>query len=167
MNKLEQQTASTSRRRLRLSSGTRSSLFVGDTGTCENTTNFRGAAAPVSNLTCMIDCAHGNRPGTMTQPEQATAAADRTAWGRHLQTPLRQFLRTETGSAAILLAATVGALAWTNVDAGSYDALWGTQISLRMGGFAMSQDLHGWVNTGLMTFFFLVISLERRSRSSP
>ena len=98
----------------------------------------------------------------MTQPEQAAVTADRTAWGRHLQTPLRQFLRTETGSAAVLLAATIGALVWTNLDASSYDTLWHTEISLRLGGFSMSQDLHGWVNTGLMTFFFLVIGLEAR-----
>jgi len=98
----------------------------------------------------------------MTQPEQAAATTDRTAWGRHLQTPLRQFLRTETGSAAVLLAATIGALVWTNLDASSYDTLWQTEISLRLGGFGMSQDLHGWVNTGLMTFFFLVIGLEAR-----
>src|SRR5689334_19545690 len=162
MNRLEQQTASTSRRRLRLSSGTRSSLFGTGTGTCEHTTNCCGAAAPVSNLTCVIDCAHGNRPATMTQPEQAAATTDRTAWGRHLQTPLRQFLRTETGSAAVLLAATIGALVWTNLDASSYDTLWQTEISLRLGGFGMSQDLHGWVNSGLMTFFFLVIGLEAR-----
>ncbi|MBO0814054.1 MAG: Na+/H+ antiporter NhaA [Actinobacteria bacterium] len=98
----------------------------------------------------------------MTQSEQAAATADRTAWGRHLQTPLRQFLRTETGSAAVLLAATIGALVWTNVHVSSYDALWHTKISLQLGGFGMSQDLHGWVNDGLMTFFFLVIGLEAR-----
>jgi len=98
----------------------------------------------------------------MTQPEQVAATADRTAWGRHLQTPLRQFLRTETGSAAVLLAATIGALVWTNLDASSYDALWQTQISMQLGGLSMSQDLHGWVNSGLMTFFFLVIGLEAR-----
>jgi hypothetical protein len=34
----------------------------------------------------------------------------RTAWTRHLATPLRAFLRTETGSAAVLLAAAVAAL---------------------------------------------------------
>jgi Na+/H+ antiporter NhaA len=98
----------------------------------------------------------------MTQPEQAAATADRTIWRRHLQTPLRQFLRTETGSAAVLLAATVGALIWTNVDTASFDTLWQTQISLRLGRFDVSQDLHGWVNSGLMTFFFLVIGLEAR-----
>src|SRR5262249_5083064 len=60
------------------------------------------------------------------------------------------------------LGGTIAALVWTNVDAGSYDSLWGTQVSLRLGSFRVSQDLHGWVNSGLMTFFFLVIGLEAR-----
>ena len=34
----------------------------------------------------------------------------RTAWARSLQTPLREFLRTETGGAAVLLAAAAAAL---------------------------------------------------------
>ena len=42
---------------------------------------------------------------------------ERTAWARNVETPLREFLRTETGSAAFLLAATVAALVWVNVDA--------------------------------------------------
>jgi Na+/H+ antiporter NhaA len=42
---------------------------------------------------------------------------------RRLQTPLRQFLRTETGGAAVLLAAAVAALVWVNLDASSY-AVW-------------------------------------------
>jgi Na+/H+ antiporter NhaA len=97
----------------------------------------------------------------MTQPAPGTTT-ERTAWGRHLQTPLRQFLRTETGSAAVLLAATITALIWANVDAGSYESVWRTPVSLRLGGSGVSEDLHGWVNNGLMTFFFLVIGLEAR-----
>ena len=62
----------------------------------------------------------------LAQPGPDAAAAGRTAWGRHLQTPLRQFLRTETGSAAVLLAATIAALIWANVDTGSYESLWRT-----------------------------------------
>src|SRR5260370_42179801 len=31
-----------------------------------------------------------------------------------------------------------------------------------MGSAGLSQDLQGWVNKGLMTFFFLVIGLEAR-----
>jgi Na+/H+ antiporter NhaA len=98
----------------------------------------------------------------MTAPGPAAVGAELTAWDRHLQTPLRQFLRTETGSAAVLLAATIAALVWTNVDAGSYASLWGTPASLRLGGFGIALDLHGWLNSGLMTFFFLVIGLEAR-----
>ncbi|HUY47540.1 MAG TPA: Na+/H+ antiporter NhaA [Streptosporangiaceae bacterium] len=86
----------------------------------------------------------------------------RTAWAWNLETPLRQFLRTETGSAAILLTATVAALVWVNVDAASYASVWGTTLSVRIGGAGISQDLHGWVNSGLMTFFFLVMGLEAR-----
>src|SRR5579863_8362005 len=98
----------------------------------------------------------------MTAPGPAAVGAELTAWDRHLQTPLRQLLRTETGSAAVLLAATIAALVWTNVDAGSYASLWGTPASLRLGGFGIALDLHGWLNSGLMTFFFFVIGLEAR-----
>ena len=88
--------------------------------------------------------------------------AGRTAWARSLQTPLRQFLRTETGSAVVLLAATVAALVWANVDSSSYEAVWRTRVSVTVGGSGVSQDLGGWVNSGLMTFFFLVVGLEAR-----
>ncbi|HEY4849873.1 MAG TPA: Na+/H+ antiporter NhaA [Streptosporangiaceae bacterium] len=88
--------------------------------------------------------------------------AGRTAWARSLQTPLRQFLRTETGSAVVLLAATMAALVWANVGSSSYEAVWRTRVSVTVGGSGVSQDLGGWVNSGLMTFFFLVVGLEAR-----
>ena len=47
--------------------------------------------------------------------------AGRTAWARNLEAPLRDFLRTETGSAAILLIGAVAAMVWINVDAASYE----------------------------------------------
>ena len=86
----------------------------------------------------------------------------RTAWARNLQTPLRTFLRTQTGSAAILLVATVAALVWVNVDASSYDDLWSATLSVQLGDHGISQDLRDWINNGLMTFFFFVIGLEAR-----
>jgi Na+/H+ antiporter NhaA len=92
----------------------------------------------------------------------ATPFSGRTAWTRNLQTPLRAFLRTETGSAAILLAAVVAALVWANVDPASYERVWTTTLSIRLGGAGISQDLRGWINTGLMAFFFFVIGLEAR-----
>jgi Na+/H+ antiporter NhaA len=79
-----------------------------------------------------------------------------------VQTPLRAFLRTETGGAAVLLAATIVALLWVNVDAASYRSLWETQLSIEVGGHGISLDLREWVNSGLMTFFFFVVGLEAR-----
>ena len=86
----------------------------------------------------------------------------RTAWARSLETPLREFLRTETGGAAILLAATVAALVWVNANAESYDSLWETTLSIDIGRWGLALDLRGWVNSGLMTFFFFVVGLEAR-----
>jgi Na+/H+ antiporter NhaA len=79
-----------------------------------------------------------------------------------VQTPLRNFLRTETGGAAVLLAGAVAALVWVNIDASSYDSLWRTKLSIDLGGAGVSLDLRHWVNSGLMTFFFFVVGLEAR-----
>jgi Na+/H+ antiporter NhaA len=86
----------------------------------------------------------------------------RTAWSRSLATPLRTFLRTETGSAALLVVAAFAALVWTNVDAASYERVWTTVFTVRLGSWSLSQDLRGWVNDGSMTFFFFVVGLEAR-----
>jgi Na+/H+ antiporter NhaA len=103
----------------------------------------------------------GKNPG-VTESRPAAATPNRTAWARNLQTPLRRFLRTQTGSAAVLLGATLAALVWANVSTSSYQALWGTELSVRLGAATLAQDLHGWVNSGLMTFFFFVVGLEAR-----
>jgi Na+/H+ antiporter NhaA len=79
-----------------------------------------------------------------------------------LETPLREYLRTETGGAAVLLAAAISALVWVNVDASSYDSLWGATLSIDIGGSGVALDLRHWVNSGLMTFFFFVVGLEAR-----
>jgi Na+/H+ antiporter NhaA len=87
----------------------------------------------------------------------------RTAWARNLATPVRDFLGTETGSAIVLLAATVLALLWANSPwSHSYEDLWTTKLSITIGGGGISADLRGWVNQGLMTFFFLVVGLEAK-----
>jgi Na+/H+ antiporter NhaA len=49
-----------------------------------------------------------------------------------------------------------------NVHASSYDSLWGTRLSIDLGGAGVALDLRHWVNSGLMTFFFFVIGLEAR-----
>jgi Na+/H+ antiporter NhaA len=79
-----------------------------------------------------------------------------------MQTPLRRFLRTETGGAAVLLAAAVAALVWVNVHTSSYEELWATTLAVDVGGTGVSLELRDWVNSGLMTFFFFVLGLEAR-----
>jgi Na+/H+ antiporter NhaA len=103
----------------------------------------------------------------MAETDVSAAPSDapfsgRTAWTRNLQTPLRTFLNTETGSAAILLAAVVAALVWANVAPASYERVWTTTLSIRVGGYSISQDIRAWINSGLMAFFFFVIGLEAR-----
>ncbi|MFF5276146.1 Na+/H+ antiporter NhaA [Streptomyces sp. NPDC000133] len=78
------------------------------------------------------------------------------------RTPLRAFLATESGSAAVLLAATVAALVWANVAPAGYASFWETHLSVTLGSAGVSLDLREWVNSGLMTFFFFVIGLEAR-----
>jgi len=103
-----------------------------------------------------------DNPG-VTEPAAAPSSFSlRTAWSRSLETPLRRFLRTETGSAAILLAATVAALAWANIDPAGYAGTWGTVLVIRSGARGLADTWQGWVNSGLMAFFFLVAGLEVR-----
>ena len=95
-------------------------------------------------------------------PSAVRPFSGRTAWARNLQTPLQLFLRTEAGSAAVLLGSAVAALAWVNISASSYDAVWGARLSVLLAGTGVSLDLREWVNSGLMTFFFFVFGLEAR-----
>ncbi|MEO8329047.1 MAG: Na+/H+ antiporter NhaA [Candidatus Nanopelagicales bacterium] len=97
----------------------------------------------------------------MTDLER-NSAAERTSWTVVGDTPLRRYLRTETGSALVLLGAAVAALVWANIDVGSYQRFWGTELSLSLGDVGITQDLTSWINNGLMTFFFFVVGLECR-----
>src|SRR5512144_3360957 len=81
---------------------------------------------------------------------------------RHLKTPFRQFLRTETGSAAVLLVASLAALAWVNIHPSSYTAVWDTRLLIRLGNASVDLHLREWINSGLMAFFFFVVGLEAR-----
>jgi Na+/H+ antiporter NhaA len=96
---------------------------------------------------------------------QSSAAplSGRTAWARNLASPVRDFLSTETGGAVVLLCAAVAALLWANSPwSHSYESVWTTRLSIRLGDAGISQDLRHWVNNGLMTFFFLVVGLEAK-----
>jgi Na+/H+ antiporter NhaA len=86
----------------------------------------------------------------------------RSEWARNRSVPLRAFVRTESGSAIVLVAGIVAALAWANIDPPSYQSVWSTEFSIRLGRFGITDDLRTWINSGLMTLFFLVVGLETR-----
>ena len=90
-----------------------------------------------------------------------TLTATRPALSGELTTAARAYLRTESGSALLLLAATVAALAWANSPwRDSYERLWETSLSISLGDHVLSETLRHWVNDGLMTLFFLLVGLE-------
>jgi Na+/H+ antiporter NhaA len=100
-------------------------------------------------------------PANRDQPGQSQSQTS-TAWTSSGKTPLRQFLRTETGSATILAGATVAALIWCNVAGGSFDTFWSTRLSASVASHGIALDLRQFVNSGLMALFFLVVGLEAR-----
>lgn len=84
-----------------------------------------------------------------------------------LSGPLRKVLRTESGSAGLLLIAALAALGWANSPwSSSYESLWATTASVGIGGAELSMDLGHWVNDGLMVVFFFLIGLEVRREFS-
>ena len=73
----------------------------------------------------------------------------------------RSYLRTEAGSAVLLLGATLAALLWANSPwRDSYERFWETTLAVQLGGSELSDSLRHWVNDGLMTLFFLLVGLE-------
>jgi Na+/H+ antiporter NhaA len=96
------------------------------------------------------------------EPSQAPLSQTSTIWTTSGRTPLRNFLRTETGSATILAVATLAALIWSNAGSGSYDSFWGTTLTVSAAGHGIAMTLREFVNSGLMALFFLVVGLEAR-----
>lgn len=75
--------------------------------------------------------------------------------------PFVRFARLEASGGILLLAATVAALVWANSPwEASYHALWHTPASVGYGKYALAQDLHHWINDGLMCIFFFLVGLE-------
>ena len=103
----------------------------------------------------------------MSSPPRTTSSSRSGTFVAQLSAPARRFLRTEAGSAGLLVLATLIALAWANSPWGaSYERLWHTEFAVRLGSTAISMDLRHWVNDGLMVFFFFLIGMEVRRELS-
>ncbi|HWF00304.1 MAG TPA: Na+/H+ antiporter NhaA [Caulobacteraceae bacterium] len=71
------------------------------------------------------------------------------------------FLRTEAGAGALLAVSALLALIAANSRfAAGYEAFVNWPLPLRLGGFARTASVAGWVRDGLMTAVFLVIGLQ-------
>ena len=81
--------------------------------------------------------------------------------------PVERFLAIEASSGVALLVTAAIALAWANSPlAWAYEALWHTPLGFTVGPLSIENDLHFWVNDGLMTVFFFVVGLEIRREVS-
>jgi Na+:H+ antiporter, NhaA family len=75
--------------------------------------------------------------------------------------PVADFLRTEEGGGFALFAGSIIALLWVNVlGVSGYESFWHTSLNIGIGDLTIDEDLRHWVNDGLMTLFFFLISLE-------
>jgi Na+:H+ antiporter, NhaA family len=75
--------------------------------------------------------------------------------------PIARFLKIEAASGLLLLIATVAALSLANSPwSEAFLGFWETPIGLHFGTEEFSRPLRGWINDGLMAFFFFVVALE-------
>jgi Na+:H+ antiporter, NhaA family len=78
-----------------------------------------------------------------------------------LLTPAQEFIRTESASGVLLIAAAALAFVWANSPwAASYFAVREIPLSVGFGGWSLEKPLLLWVNDLLMAVFFFVIGLE-------
>lgn len=74
---------------------------------------------------------------------------------------VREFLRLESASGILLLAAAVLAILVENSAARHlYETLLQTRVEIRVGDFEIAKPLLLWINDGLMAVFFFLVGLE-------
>lgn len=75
--------------------------------------------------------------------------------------PFARFVKIEAAAGCALLIATFAAVILSNSQwSAQFLAFWETPIGLHVGLWDMTRSLRHWINDGLMTLFFFVISLE-------
>lgn len=92
-------------------------------------------------------------PENQISPESLVSKAIAT-------TAFQNFFNTIANGGFLLLAASFAALFWSNISPESYGHFWHRELTLSIGGAALSHSLAHWVNDGLMTLFFFTVGLE-------
>ncbi|HSN70300.1 MAG TPA: Na+/H+ antiporter NhaA, partial [Steroidobacteraceae bacterium] len=99
----------------------------------------------------------------MTERRQHRRAATGLPAGRvdRLAEPFARYMATETAAGFVLLLCTVVALVLSNSPwAPAYASVWETRVGLEFGPWEFARSLRHWINDGLMTLFFFLVSLE-------
>jgi len=100
-------------------------------------------------------------------PERSTWLRSDRFLARSVAQPVNRFLHIEASGGVLLAVAAVVALVWANSPwSAAYHDLWGTLLTVDLGGHAITEDLRHWINDGLMTLFFFVIGLEIKHEMS-
>ena len=75
---------------------------------------------------------------------------------------MREFLRLESASGMLLIAATVLALIMANIPSAlqAYEWFLGLHLTITVGGLGVDKPLLLWINDALMVFFFMLVGLE-------
>jgi NhaA family Na+:H+ antiporter len=88
----------------------------------------------------------------------------RAPLARYVGRPAAEFLKIEPAAGVVLVICAVIAMAWANSPwAGSYEAVWGLDITFQFGDFELHHTLKDWINDGLMAIFFFVVGVEIKS----
>jgi Na+:H+ antiporter, NhaA family len=78
-----------------------------------------------------------------------------------LTRPLARFLKIQSAAGATLLVAAAAALILSNSSLSeAFTALWDSPVGVQAGTVEFTRPLRDWINDGLMTLFFFVMSLE-------
>lgn len=81
--------------------------------------------------------------------------------------PFARFLKIQAAAGVILLLAALAALILSNSAwSAPYMAFWETPFGFHFGSLDVTRSLRHWVNDGLMTLFFFVVSLELKRELS-
>ncbi len=78
-----------------------------------------------------------------------------------LTTPFEEFARLEASGGILLIVCTMVALLWANSPWGDvYFKFWHTKLRIGFADATLSEEIHFWINDGLMAIFFLLVGLE-------